>query len=311
MIAVSHSATRCRQTRSPIYHIIKSNVHGANADRCAGQYAWAGFDPMSTVLEKIVDAKRHELQQAKQRVSAAALERRAEAAPAVRDFAAALTAGPSIRLIAEVKKASPSAGVLRDPFDPVEIARTYEVHGARAVSVLTDAPFFQGSLDDLRAVRSAVSLPVLRKDFLIDPYQVLEARAAGADAVLLIAEVLADAQLAELLALTRDLGMEALVEFYEAENLSRVLDVGAAVVGINNRDLRSFSTDLEHTLRLRELVPPDRVLVSESGIKTRDDVLRLEQAGVDAMLVGETLMRSRDIPASIRALLHEAPSRLP
>jgi indole-3-glycerol phosphate synthase len=194
---------------------------------------------------------------------------------------------------------------LRDPFDPVAVARTYEAHGARAISVLTDTPFFQGSLDHLRAVRAAVSLPVLRKDFLIDPYQIFEARAAGADAVLLIAEVLDDERLAMLLALSRQLGMEALVELYEAENLPRVVDAGAKVVGINNRDLRSFTTDVEHTLRLRDCVPPDRILVSESGIKTRGDVVRLQQAGVDAILVGETLMRSTDIAASIRVLLND------
>jgi indole-3-glycerol phosphate synthase len=263
---------------------------------------------MATVLDRIVAAKRREVEQAKERLAEAELQQRAREAPEVRDFVAALREGSAVSLIAEVKKASPSAGVLRDPFDPVEIARIYEGHGARAISVLTDAPFFQGSLDDLRAVRAAVSLPVLRKDFLIEPYQVFEARAAGADAVLLIAEVLEDSALAQLLTLTRELGMEALVELYEPQNLPRVVEAGAAVVGINNRDLRSFTTNLEHTLALRDQVPPDRVVVSESGIHSRSDVVRLEQAGVDAILVGEALMRSDDIGASIRRLLCDTPS---
>ena len=214
-----------------------------------------------------------------------------------------LSAGPPIRLIAEVKKASPSKGVIRDDFDPVAIARIYQQHGAACLSVLTDRPYFQGSLEYLRQVRAAVDLPVLRKDFIIDPYQVIEARAAGADAVLLIAECLDDDLLERLYNAILDLGMTPLVELYEPANLARVLRVGARLVGINNRDLRTFQTDLEHTLRLRRQIPPERIVVGESGIRSRQDVERLEAAGVQAMLVGETLMASPDIGAAVDELL--------
>ena len=205
-------------------------------------------------------------------------------------------------IIAEVKKASPSAGVLRADFDPVAIARSYAAAGADCLSVLTDEPFFQGELAHLLAIRAAVAPPVLRKDFLLDPYQVLEARIAGADAVLLIAEILDVATLKLLLRETQTLGMQALVELYDQTNLARVVDCGATLIGINNRDLRTFETRLEHTLELAPLVPADRVLVSESGIKTRDDMQRLGAAGVKAVLIGETLMRSGDVAAKLREL---------
>jgi indole-3-glycerol phosphate synthase len=230
------------------------------------------------------------------------LEKRLHDAPPVRDFRAALTAGPGLGIIAEIKKASPSAGVLRADFDPVAIAREYGAAGAHALSVLTDVEFFQGSLDYLTAIRRAVSPPVLRKDFLLDPYQVLEARVAGADAVLLIAEILDDAMLGALLREVRVLGMQALVELYDRENLPRVIDSGATMIGVNNRNLRTFETRLEHTLELGPLIPPDRVLVSESGIKTRADMQRLADAGVKAVLIGETLMRSGDAGAKLREL---------
>jgi indole-3-glycerol phosphate synthase len=202
-----------------------------------------------------------------------------------------------------VKKASPSKGVIRADFDPVEIARTYQRHGATCLSVLTDARYFQGSLEYLRQIRAAVDLPLLRKDFIIDPYQVYEARAAGADAVLLIAECLDDQQLAELHGQIVALGMTALVELYEPANLARVLRIGARLVGVNNRDLHTFRVDLEHTLQLRREIPADRILVGESGIRTRQDVLRLEAAGVQAMLVGETLMARADIGSAVNELL--------
>jgi len=194
-------------------------------------------------------------------------------------------------------------GVIRADFQPVEIARTYQEHGAACISVLTDAPYFQGSLEYLREIRGAVDLPVLRKDFVIDPYQVLEARAVGADAVLLIAECLDDVSLAALHAAILELGMTPLVEFYEPENLARVLDLGASLVGINNRDLHSFKVDLHHALRLSEKIPKDRVVVGESGIRTRADAERLEAAGVRAMLVGETLLRRADLGAAVDELL--------
>jgi indole-3-glycerol phosphate synthase len=257
---------------------------------------------MSTILDRIMISKRRELDEARARVPAADLERRLADAPPVRDFRAALEAPAGVRIIAEVKKASPSAGLLRADFDPVAIARTYEAHGAACVSVLTDGPFFQGSLDHLSAVRAAVGLPLLRKDFLLDPYQLLEARCAGADAVLLIAEVLDDAALTTLLREAAGLGLQPLVELYDADNLPRVLGAGARLIGVNNRDLRTFVTRLEHTLELAGRLPPGCCLVSESGIRTRQDVLRLQAAGVRAVLVGEAFMRAPDIGARLDEL---------
>lgn len=258
---------------------------------------------MSTILEKIVATKREEIARAKAAMAEETLRCRLAEAPQPRDFLGAVSRPGAIRLIAEVKKASPSKGVIRADFDPVGIARIYEAHGASAISVLTDAPYFQGSLDYLRQIRAAVDLPLLRKDFVIDPYQVLEARAAGADAVLLIAECLDDAQLGQLLGAIEELGMTALVELYEPDNLPRVVGAGARLVGINNRNLHTFEVDLEHTLRLRQQIPRDRAVVGESGIRTRADVLRLEAAGVQAMLVGETLMARPEIGAAVDELL--------
>jgi indole-3-glycerol phosphate synthase len=257
---------------------------------------------MSTILDKIVASKRREIADASARLPERQLEARLAEAPAVRDFRAALEAPGTIQVIAEVKKASPSAGVLRADFDPVAIARTYSRHGAAALSVLTDAPFFQGQLAYLKAVRAAVAPPVLRKDFILDRYQLLEARAAGADAVLLIAEILPGDELSRLLGEAHGLGMQALVELYDAGNLPRVLDSGARLIGINNRDLRTFVTRLEHTLDLVVRLPAGCCAVSESGIRSREDVLRLEAAGVRAVLVGETLMRAADIGAQLDEL---------
>ncbi len=258
---------------------------------------------MSTILDQIVAAKREEVARAKAETPENVLRKQLADAPPVRDFLAALSAGPPIRLIAEVKKASPSKGVIRAEFDPVAIARIYQRHGAACLSVLTDQPYFQGSLEYLRQVRAAVDLPVLRKDFIIDPYQVVEARAAGTDAVLLIAECLDDDLLERLHNAIVDLGMTPLVELYEPANLARVLRLGARLVGVNNRDLRTFQTDLEHTLRLRLRIPPERIVVGESGIRGRQDALRLEAAGVQAMLVGETLMANPDIGSAVDELL--------
>jgi len=258
---------------------------------------------MLTILDKIVATKREEVSRAKETVPADELRKRSADAPDVRDFLAAL-AGPSeISLIAEVKKASPSKGVIREDFDPVAIAEIYGRHGAACISVLTDESYFQGSLDYLRKIRASVDLPVLRKDFIIDPYQVVEARAAGADAVLLIAECLDDLMLKELHDAIVDLGMTPLVELYEPDNLERVLNAGARLVGINNRDLRTFEVDLQHTLRLRKQIPEDRVVVGESGIRTRADVEMLQSAGVGAMLVGETLMANLNIGSAVDGLL--------
>jgi indole-3-glycerol phosphate synthase len=257
---------------------------------------------MTTILDRIVSYKRDEIAAARTRVSEAELRRRIRDARPVRDFRAALSASPGVAVIAEVKRASPSAGVIRADFDPVAVARAYAESGAACVSVLTDGPSFQGDLAYLEAIAAAVSIPALRKDFLLDPYQVLEARAAGADAVLLIAEILDDDTLRRLLAATKEQGMRALVELYDSENLPRVLAAGADLVGVNNRDLRTFVVRLEHTLELAAQMPPHVCLVSESGIKTGSDVARLKAAGVRAILVGETLMRADDVSAKMREL---------
>jgi indole-3-glycerol phosphate synthase len=256
-----------------------------------------------TILDKIVATKRREIAACRDRVPLAELERRLADAPPVRDFFAALAQPGPIRLIAEIKKASPSAGVIRADFDPVTIARIYEQHGAACISVLTDESYFQGRLEYLTAVRASVAPPVLRKDFILDSYQLYEARAAGADAVLLIAECLDDCQLRKLHNEAIDLGMTPLVELYEPQNLPRVIAAGATLVGVNNRNLHTFEVSLDHTLRLRDAIPDECAVVSESGIKSRADVERLEAAGVDAILVGESLMREPDIGAALNRLL--------
>jgi indole-3-glycerol phosphate synthase len=262
---------------------------------------------VSTVLDRIVATKQDEIDRARVETPEALLRERLAEAPPPRDFLGPLARQGPIRLIAEVKKASPSKGVIREDFDPVEIARTYEEHGATCISVITDAPHFQGSLDSLREIRACVVLPVLRKDFVIDPYQVLQARVAGADAVLLIAECLDDAALRGLYDAIAELGMTPLVELYEPETLPGVVGAGARLVGINNRNLRTFEVDLGHTLRLCREIPADRVVVGESGIRTRADADQLEAAGVQAMLVGETLMASPDVGAAVDELLGRKP----
>jgi indole-3-glycerol phosphate synthase len=258
---------------------------------------------VTSILDKIVATKRGEIEAA--RSARPERELRAELADAAppRDFFAPLAAEGPIKLIAEVKKASPSKGVIRADFHPVEIARIYADSGASCISVLTDEPYFQGSLSYLRDIRAAVALPLLRKDFILDTYQLLQARAAGADAVLLIAECLDDCHLRGLHNEAIELGMTPLVEFYEEANVERVLDAGARLIGVNNRDLKTFEVDLEHTIRMRSKIPRDCVLVGESGIHSRTDAERLERAGVDAMLVGEHLMRQDDVGAAVAELM--------
>lgn len=258
---------------------------------------------MATILDKIVETKKKEIAAAKQRISAETLRLRLGDAPDVRSFFGALSAPGAIKLIAEVKKASPSKGVIREDFHPVQIAKTYAASGATCISVLTDEQFFQGHLDFLKAVRQEVEIPLLRKDFILDSYQLLEARVAGADAVLLIAECLDDCNLRKLHNETLELGMTPLVECYEPENVDRVLEAGATLVGINNRDLRTFETDLNHTIRLREKIPTDCVVVGESGIHTAEDVRLLADNHVDAILVGESLMSKPDIGHAVKQLL--------
>ncbi len=258
---------------------------------------------MSDVLAQIVAHKRSEIAAARRAQPAERLAAELSAAPAPRDFLGALRAHSPMGLIAEVKRASPSAGLIRADFDPVEIARTYAAHGAACLSVLTDEKFFQGSLNDLRRVRAAVELPVLRKDFILDRYQVLEARAAGADCVLLIAECLDDAVLCDLHEYAGNLGMQTLIELYEPQNLDRVLALSPPLIGVNNRNLKTMVTDLEHSIRLVPRVPPMALFVSESGIRNHFDVLRLQNAGVRAILVGESLMRAADVGAAVDALM--------
>jgi indole-3-glycerol phosphate synthase len=258
---------------------------------------------MATILDQIVAAKRTEIERLKAAIPEAELRARLPDAPPVRDFFTPLAATGPIKLIAEVKKASPSAGVIRADFDPVVIAKTFEAHGATCISVLTDEPYFQGRLEYLAQIRTAVSIPLLRKDFILDEHQLVEARVAGADAVLLIAECLDDCNLRKLFNAACDLGMTPLVELYDPENLQRVFDAGATLIGVNNRNLHTFEVNLAHTIELRNRVPDKCVLVAESGIKTRADVERLEAAGVDAILVGESLTREADIGAAVDQLL--------
>jgi indole-3-glycerol phosphate synthase len=247
---------------------------------------------VTNILDKIIDRKQAEIESAKRERPLESLQEQLSSAPPVRDFVASIAASKQdIAVIAEVKKASPSAGLIRDDFDPVSIARTYEARGAACVSVLTDEEFFQGSLDHMRTARDAVSLPVLRKDFVLDRYQVLEARVAGADCVLLIAECLDDCRLRDLYFYISELGMDALLEVYDPQNLDAVLKLDPPLVGVNNRNLKTFVTDLEHSIRLAGRVPQQTILVSESGIRDRQDVTRLRDAGIRAILVGETLMR--------------------
>jgi indole-3-glycerol phosphate synthase len=258
---------------------------------------------MPTILDQIVETKKREVAAASARMPLEELADQARTAPPVRDFAAALAGPGPIRMIAEVKKASPSAGIIRADFEPISIAKTYQAHGAACLSVLTDVTYFQGHLSYLARIRAATAIPLLRKDFIIDEYQVVEARLAGADAILLIAEILDDDRLRSLRERAREWGMSTLVEFHDEANLDRVLASGAEIVGINNRNLHRFETDLGQTFRLRSRIPQSVLLVSESGIASRADVERLEAARVDAVLVGETLMRSRDIGRAVEDLL--------
>ena len=267
------------------------------------------YDPaMPTKLDEIVAHKRTEVAALAAARSLASLRDEAEsAAEPVRDFAAALRTarvpGQTLAVIAEIKRASPSAGTIAADIDPAEVAQRYAAAGAACISVLTDGRFFGGSDATLQTVRRCgVTTPLLRKDFLIDPLQLYQARAIGADAVLLIAECLPGGQLGELHALTRELGMHALVELYDEANLDRVLAIDPAIVGVNNRDLRTFAVDIEHSRRLRERVPANVLFVSESGLKTAADTEPLRASQVDAILVGETLMRADDTAAKLAEL---------
>jgi indole-3-glycerol phosphate synthase len=281
------------------------------------------------ILDRILATKRQEVAAAQAARPLAAVKAAALGAPAPRGFGRALAQGPmptgdarqtpagpapgggTVQVIAEVKKASPSKGIIRPDFDPVAIAQAYESAGAACLSVLTDTQYFQGSLDYLGAIRQAVALPLLRKDFLIDPYQVYEARAAGADAILLVVAAFhgesADGRTPEemnrLAALAADLGMDVLTEVHTADELEIALASGAPLIGVNNRDLRTFHTSLDVTVQLAPRIPADRLLVSESGIATHEDVVRVGAAGAKAVLVGESLMRQPDVARALQALL--------
>jgi indole-3-glycerol phosphate synthase len=253
------------------------------------------------ILERILESRRAAIAELKADGVAAGLVRSVAQAPAPADFRRALVAD-QVALIAECKERSPSGGWLQRPYDPVSLARRYVANGAAAVSVLTEPEFFGGSFDDLRAIRAAVSVPLLCKDFIVDPVQVQAARAAGADAVLLIVGVLDDARLRDLLEVTHGYGMEALVEVHDETEVERALRADAAIIGINNRDLATMRTVKDTTARLRPLIPAGPIIVSESGIDSRADIEALERLGVHAALVGESLLRAPDLDAKVREL---------
>lgn len=252
---------------------------------------------MTDILDKIVAVKHQEVAAAKKRKSLDAMRADAESRVLTRDFLGALRASIAAgkpAVIAEIKKASPSKGVIREDFIPADIAQSYAEHGASCLSVLTDKQFFQGSIDYLKQARASCQLPVLRKDFMVDTYQVYESRACGADCILLIAACLTDSQMLEMEAVALGLDMAVLVEVHDGEELERALKLKTPLIGVNNRNLKTFEVSLDTTLGLRRQVPPDRLLVTESGILCRDDVLRMGAAGVNAFLVGEAFMRAAE-----------------
>jgi indole-3-glycerol phosphate synthase len=259
------------------------------------------------ILERIVEARRASVAHRKRVLPDVALQLAVEKRVAPpRDFPAALARAGKINIISELKKASPSRGVIREEYAPAVLAASLEEAGAAALSVLTEEDFFSGSLGDLKEASRVTKIPILRKDFIVDPWQVWETRAAGADSFLLIAAVLNDAELRELLELGRALKMEALVEVHARQELARALEAGARIIGVNNRDLRDFQVHLETSLGLADAIPQECIAVTESGLRTHDDLLRLQRAGFDAFLIGEHVMQSADPAVALRALLAPA-----
>ena len=258
------------------------------------------------ILDEIIADKKKELAGTKQEKSFADVKSAAADSEPTRGFETALAGGGEIRIIAEVKKASPSKGVIREDFDPVGIAKAYAEGGAACISVLTEKKYFQGSLDYLAKIRRAVGLPLLRKDFIIDEYQIFEARSAGADALLLIAACLDRGQMEDYLGTAQSIGLDALVEVHTARDLDKALSIGATLVGVNNRNLNTFGVDLQTTIDMMKDIPRDRTVVSESGIATRAQVQMLQETGVAAILVGESLMREEDPGKKVKELLGRA-----
>lgn len=255
------------------------------------------------ILDRIVASKKAEVEERKKQLPLETMVMKIVPGEK-RPFAKNLKKPGKVSLIAEIKKASPSKGIIRQNFDPLQIAQSYANSGASALSVLTDYPFFQGKPEYLAIIRNVVTLPLLRKDFIIDPYQVYEARLLGADAILLIMAILTDREAFTMMETARELGLEYLVEVHDREELLRAQELGANLIGINNRNLKTFKTQMETTFRLREMIiNPDITVVSESGINTRKDVLRLQEYGIDAMLVGEALMRENDIEQKVQELM--------
>ncbi len=254
------------------------------------------------ILDDIIAVKRREIEKRRARISLNEFRARAEKSPPTRNFADALRGGECVALVAEIKPASPSRGDLQVNADPVKIARVYAANGASAISVLTDREFFKGDLNNLKAARVGADVPILRKDFVIDEYQVYESRALQADAILLIVRILDDVQLREVRLLAESFGMAALVEIHDERELERALKSNAAIIGINNRNLADFTLDLAVTELLAPKIPHERIIISESGIFTREDVERAANAGANAVLVGEALMRAADVGATVREL---------
>ena len=255
------------------------------------------------ILDEILANKKEELAETKRRAPFADIKAKALDAAPVRGFGKSISSGGEIRLIAELKKASPSQGIIREDFNPITIAEIYEEAGASCLSVLTEKKYFQGSLEYLDWIRQTVKLPLLRKDFIIDEYQIFEARTAGADAILLISACLEKHQMEDYLGTAKQLDLDVLVESHTYKEMDKALLSGAMIVGINNRDLATFKVNLQTTLDLLKDIPDDRIVVSESGISTRADVVALQRAGVDAILVGESLMREKDIGKKVKELL--------